>query len=80
MKPINTRAHKLLTPMLDRCTECQVSQGRLCQCEGTARVSNGRRVRPRLTDTQIVWLLVVFDVAVLVGAFLLLRAAWKAWA
>lgn len=27
----------------DRCTRCQVGQGRPCQCDGGARVRNGQR-------------------------------------
>ena len=72
------------------CTRCQVGQGRLCQCEGAARCSDGQRRAlptrrvgfrwPRVSDTAWMWLLIVGNVACLVLFFRGLAAAWKAWA
>lgn len=48
----------------DRCVACQVDQGRMCQCEGAARIRNGRRVRSRrqLTAGQW-WVLILLGLA-----------------
>ena len=74
----------------DRCTRCQVGQGRMCQCEGAAQCERGerrplpvRRVgfrRPRMSDTAWMWLLIVGNVACLVLLFRGLVAAWRAFA
>lgn len=71
----------LLTRMFrTRCAACQVGQGRMCQCEGAARVCNGKRQRPRprveMSDAAWLWVIIVMDVLALVGAFSLAR--WTA--
>ncbi len=81
----------LLTRLFARprvCTRCQVGQGRMCQCEGVARVDCGRPLParkvgfrwPRVSDTTIVLALVVYDILAWVGAWHLATWAWRAWA
>ena len=63
----------------NRCAACQVGQGRMCQCQGGAKVRNGKR-RPMMTDTAWLWVLIVADVATLLAVGWLVAQAWRAWA
>lgn len=36
MRPADTRARTFSTPLLDRCTGCQVGQGSRCECRARA--------------------------------------------
>lgn len=59
------------------CAGCQVGQGRLCQCEGAARVSNGKRRRPRfeITRTSFWWAALIALGLFWTGVLWLLRAS-----
>lgn len=62
------------------CVGCQVGQGRMCQCEGAARVCNGKRQRPRARFEMPVW---AWQVLIYGASFALVVgtgwALWRAW-
>lgn len=51
------------------CADCQVGQGRQCRCREAARK------RRELTPTEATWLVLLADVAALLGAVALVRWA-----
>lgn len=67
----------LIRMFRDRCAACQVDQGRMCQCEGGAKIRNGRRVRREVP----VW---VWQVLIYGASFMLVLGLsgwlWRAWA
>lgn len=68
----------LLTCMFrDRCVACQVGQGRMCQCEGGAKIRNGRRVRREIPVWVLQLAIYGASIALVVG---LARWLWGAWA
>jgi hypothetical protein len=65
----------LLTRMFkDRCTRCQVGQGRACSCRAYQRVK-----RQRMSDTAKLWLLIVYNVATLVLVVWAAHAMAERW-
>lgn len=66
----------LLSRMLrDRCVACQHGQGRLCQCEGAARICSGKRRRPRFeVSTTQFWWTVLIGLSGFWGV-----VGWRAW-
>ena len=58
------------------CALCQLGQGRACVCEEKCRRTPKQKPRRPVSDTEWIWLLIVADVACLVGAV----ALWRAFA